>query len=39
MEDNRNSDSSEEEMRRTIREEIRRSRENGGENCMSKPRQ
>ena len=32
MEDNRNSDRSEEELRRIIREEIRRSRANGGEN-------
>ena len=32
MEDNRKSDRSEEELRRIIREEIRRSRANGGEN-------
>ena len=32
MEDNRNSDRSEEELRRIIREEIRRSKANGGEN-------
>ena len=32
MEDNRNSDRSEEELGRIIREEIRRSRANGGEN-------
>ena len=31
MEDNRNSDKSEEEVRRIIREEIRQSRANGGE--------
>ena len=32
MEDNRNSDRSEEELRRIIREEIRQSRANGSEN-------
>ena len=32
MEDNRNSNRSEEELRRIIREEIRRSRANEGEN-------
>ena len=34
MEDNRNSDRSEEELRRIIRQEIRRSRANGSENLF-----
>ena len=38
MEDNRNSDRSEEELRRIIGEEIRRSRANGVKICTSEPR-
>ena len=38
MEDKRNIDRSEEELRHIIREEIRRSRANGVKICASEPR-